>query len=589
MSTAQPTRAATSDPTAWLTCLGLPLLAFLALPSPFNQAFANDPYLYTSLIHDYRAILERYGPTYYATRIAFIGPSAAFQSIFGPEIGYLALRVVVLAGLTTAVYAITRRFYGPAAALLAAALAAFNPWAVRSLAWDLYDGFTITYLLGAIAVLLAPRAPARGSGLLGGALLALSINSYPFMIVFAGPFLVAWIFFHRAEGKGLFVRAGFIAGGFFATYALLTLIMAVAFPAFGPFFEWSTIRAMLGLLGSANQQWFKPLSDLLHNGAFFLLLPFAVAVGLTTLIGRERLRPRTSPHAGDDFATAALLYLLGVCAVLLVFHYVLRAGTFASLWGVVLAFPATLLALVALLGRAFDGLALKDQWRLAWGFTAVVALTWLNARFLSAETMPAAWPVYLGLLLIAALGLGFSGILQRGAALLLMALAIQLPYGAREMPFAGPYPFLQMHSREQAALEHDVRKGAFFLLDTVARQAPLARGSIGFWYANDEGRVSSLQFVYLWGYSRVMPYGPDGTGGMPTLDAETRTNIARHHYLMVLSETEAKLDAGLTALATLPDRFTQLTRGRTDGKTWCYSYALVEREAPSGEDAAAPR
>jgi hypothetical protein len=63
-------------------------------------------------LHDYRGLLERFGRTYYSTRIAYIFPEKALASLLGTEGGYYALRFIALGSATAAVFAIGMRYYG---------------------------------------------------------------------------------------------------------------------------------------------------------------------------------------------------------------------------------------------------------------------------------------------------------------------------------------------------------------------------------------------------------------------------------------------------------------------------------------------
>ena len=77
-------------------CLFVAALHYFCLPQTRRQLGSIDPYLYTSLSLNYEELLGRFGPTYYATRLAAIAPISLFYQLFGFEFGFLLLRVLHL-------------------------------------------------------------------------------------------------------------------------------------------------------------------------------------------------------------------------------------------------------------------------------------------------------------------------------------------------------------------------------------------------------------------------------------------------------------------------------------------------------------
>ncbi len=114
-----------------------------------NQAGYLDPYVYAGYVHDYPALLARFGRTYFSTRIAYIYPERLLAHLLGLEGGYFALRFAALTAAVAAVFAVGLRFYGYAPAILAAVWLSFTPWLPRSLLWTYPDGLGIVYLLSA--------------------------------------------------------------------------------------------------------------------------------------------------------------------------------------------------------------------------------------------------------------------------------------------------------------------------------------------------------------------------------------------------------------------------------------------------------
>src|ERR1700678_87321 len=81
----------------------------LTADSTLNQAGLIDPYLYAGYTNNYIGLLQRFGPNYYADRIAYIFPARAFNYLFDQEDGYLAFRFVALAVAASSVFVIGLR------------------------------------------------------------------------------------------------------------------------------------------------------------------------------------------------------------------------------------------------------------------------------------------------------------------------------------------------------------------------------------------------------------------------------------------------------------------------------------------------
>src|SRR5262249_15620392 len=179
-------------PWAVAAILATPAAWYPAGPLPLYQNGFLDPYFYTGYVNRYGQLLERYGNTYYATRIADIFPQRALSAVFGFEGGYYAWHYLLAVAALGSVYAIARRHAGaPTAAIVTAALVA-APWLPRALIWDYVDGAAISFILVGIYFLLASRArmPLRWAA--AGVSFSLAVSCNFFVISIVGAFVFAW-------------------------------------------------------------------------------------------------------------------------------------------------------------------------------------------------------------------------------------------------------------------------------------------------------------------------------------------------------------------------------------------------------------
>jgi hypothetical protein len=120
--------------------LGMPCLAIVTLTNPLLQVGTIDPFVYTALLHDYKQVLHRYGATYYANRVAFTVPARAAIAWFGDAGGHFLLQATYLFAATLSGFVLGWRYFTIGTGFAAAAWVAFNPWLIRSLAWDYVEG-----------------------------------------------------------------------------------------------------------------------------------------------------------------------------------------------------------------------------------------------------------------------------------------------------------------------------------------------------------------------------------------------------------------------------------------------------------------
>ena len=550
-----------------------------------NQAASLDPYIYAGYTHDYSALLERFGPTYYSERIAYIFPSRAFANLFGLEGGYFAFRFIALASAVAAVFAIGMRFYGFAPAILAAVWLSFTPWLPRSLLWTYPDGMAVVYLLVGVAFLLVPKSRRLTSHVVTGAAFMLAINCNLMSLAIAGLLAPGWVFFYRREGMAWLARAMLaVAFGFFATYVALALILYVKFPAYGFSFEVATIREATSLLEGRGQTWYKPLATIIwQDKNFTLLIPITFALAALLVVARPSII-MGSAKKHRDFAVLAASYLASIVGFSLILHFGLHDAWLSLPWYTIYFVPGCVLALIALAGEAerrggpiFGTVAV-------YGGAGLILVWWLVYPIL--PHLERASSFYLWLVVAATVAAAAAVPLRRAAAsgVLLVAGAVLLSMSLYQYGF---YQIRTVSSADQET-EWDVYRGAMFLQQFVhANVRP--NQTIGFWYTGDmESSLNSVQSVYLWDYTRVFP---PQRPGMPLVDAQVRGRIANGMIplmhpitsLILLGVSDAETDSGLAALEAAGLHFhdIQVKRARFQGHSWGYTAVLVEMNTPN--------
>ena len=548
-----------------------------------NQADSLDPYIYAGYAHDYPSLLERFGPTYYSERIAFIYPERVFSDLFGLEGGYLALRLTALAVAVAAVFAIGIRFYSIATATLAAVWLSFTPWLPRSLLWTYPDGMAVVYLLVGIAFLLVPSARRLTGHVIAGVAFMLAINCNLTLLAISGLIVPGWFFFYRREGIGWIARAILaVAFGVFASYLALALIFYIKFPAYSFSFELATFREAVSLLGGRGKNWFKPLATIISQDKnFTLLIPitFALAALLVTARGRITLR---SEKGQADFVPLAASYLVCLVGFSLILHFGLSDG-FLSAYTVFFV-PGCVLTLIALAGEVerHGGPILGAA--AVYAGAGLILLWWLSYPI--QPSLQIASSIYLWVILgavtvVAAVVVATS----QHAAVASAALVAGATLLSVSFYQNGFYQIRAVSSADQT-IEWDVYRGAMFLQQFVDASVP-PKQSIGFWYTGDmELHLNSVQSAYLWDYTRVFP---PQSSGMPLLDAKVRSRIAKGMLplmhpvtsLILLGVSDAEVDAGLAALEKSGLRLSdaEVRRARFQGELWGYTATLVQMKS----------
>lgn len=453
---------------------------FLTANLTLNQAGWIDPYVYAGYINDYSGLLERFGPTYYSERIAFIYPARAFTHLFGLEGGYFVFRFLALASAVAAVFAIGMRFYGYAAAILGAVWLSFTPWLPRSLLWTYCDGMAVVYLLIGAAFLFVPTYRRLACHAAASAAFALAVNCNLFVLAICGLLGPGWAFFYRREGIIWMARAIIaLTVGFFSTYLALALLLYVQFPTYGFSLGHATIRSATRLLAGLGQHWYMPLSAIVwqqHN--FTLLIPVMFAFAASPGVIRRSILARKQ-SSRMDFEMLVVSYLTSIICFSLVLHFGFHDAWLATPYYISYFLPGCVLTIVVLAGEAerHGGRIFGNA--AVYGGTGFILFAWFAHPLLPDPAILSSWSLWLT---VAAVIVGAALTTQYAAAasLVLVAGAVLLSLCLYQNSF---YDIRIWSSRADA--EWDVYHGAILLEQFVDANVP-TNEAVRFWYARND-------------------------------------------------------------------------------------------------------
>jgi hypothetical protein len=573
--------------------LGMPCLAIGTMVNPVVQAGSIDPYIYTGLLHDFGQVLRRYGATYYANRVAFTVPARIAITCFGDAGGHFVFQTLYLFAATLSGFALGRRYFSTALGVAVAAWVAFNPWLIRTLAWDYIEGAAVCAMLVAFCCFGLNRHRPVLLHAAAGLAFALACNANPFVVAMAAAFAPAWLILNLPGGTRHCLAC--VAAALFAFvfgYAGLILVEYLELPELGFGRELVTLGVGMRLLGGGGAVWYRSVWDVLAEGDIYILVPAFLAAGLTILIAAERFVGRRI----DRFTVAAATYLVLTCAAYLLFHDYFRTAVLTVYWYDGYAFPAGLFAVIALLGNCSRVLPARRATLLCTSAALCFALLWFGYS---------AWHALLGLMTVGAFGAIGGGLAVAMAGGRYAALRAASAFAGATMAIAIFYyppdhglpqmispadlpnlslkgnPYAALHDPARQVLEREMYQAAVFLQHAIAENLPIAEGPVGFWYGHEpeDSPFASIQSVFLNEYSSVVsPVLPHEPGAH--LDAEQRQKLARFAHIAILSRTQAQSDAALQALGSEGAAVHLRARFAFPGPWFPFITTIVDYEPP---------
>jgi hypothetical protein len=239
-----------------------------------------DPWVYTGYINSYNDLYERYGLTYYSTRISAIFPSAFLSNQFG-DLGYLIIRYLHFLVAQIIFFSIAKKFFSVKLSLLLSMLLVIYPLYINAYSDDYVGGFATTYSLVALyALIIIEKTYLRYFTF--GFFASLSFNSYEgFALYTLAPMFAAFIF-TEFKSIGKFLRSLSLAflGFLICQLSLSTVyIFSIKNDNVKFFFQTASIEMAQWLFEGGAKNWsvgfFSPYLFIV-SGVVFILIYLAI-------------------------------------------------------------------------------------------------------------------------------------------------------------------------------------------------------------------------------------------------------------------------------------------------------------------------
>jgi hypothetical protein len=511
-----------------------------------------DPWLYTGFFNNFRFLYHTFGYTYYASRLPYLLPGWAINSLLPPVPAHYVYHGILLIAGGLGLYVGLRPLVGRISAFAAYASLLGSVLYYDSHITDYYDGAATAFvLIGLGFALPAAAGVARRPRLrymVGGAFFWAAITTNLFTSVIVAPLVLVWVALVWPDLSSRRWRAAF---------------EPVVLAAFGA----AILSVALGILLSSvggDFLYFKPQLSALHSvavGAYKLhgyhwmvgeprlLLPILL-VALILVQGR-RLRARWQTP-GARLAAGVAAYLAFVYAFYCVWEF--------AFTGIFLDIPYYFSYLnvgIALGVASAVYLVWDERERKTRGNASFVALI-IAASFLP-MVLIAQWaaPGFMGrnrdvlaltVVAVALVAVGTRiGVRRRPAtaavvSTVLTVLAVNTA-AAVSQSAAGNFN----GKGQTPAVRGATLNLAVDLIDYLRRSGVQSQGAPSFWYDIAASPIpNALNSLYLWQYTWI---GLE----MPKVDDTVRANLLRQHpdHLVILCVKEPLCAAGAAALPQL--------------------------------------
>lgn len=535
-----------------LVCLLVATINWLCLAQNRYQLGSIDPYLYTSLSLDYDELLGRFGPTYYATRVAVIAPMSAFYHLFGLEHGYILLRILFSAFAGYSFFLILRLILSHKPALYLSCFLIISPWLTGQLSWDYVYGFSAVYFLGGIAFLMQPKG--RIFSISAGFFSALAVNSCFTALPWVGVFFLAWFVgnFNKQKLATLKKMSTYFLGTFLF-YLPVSLIMWIKYPVWGKFFEWRSVEVALWLMKGAAKNWHVPFNKYLESGDSYILLPFFVLMLLAILF------PSLNKIKAHNLFIVCLSYLFFSCVLVFYFHNITRMAVFIN-YCYVFLLPPTYLGLSSIMG-ATNFNTLNWQKPTPWLILGLILIAFHSEN----NWMPPLQKVGLTPQILF-LGILFFGLILLFWKITFLSLSIFL-FGFTALPLGGSsYKNLyggDFQINETAAIKISKEVG-----NAIKNHAPYKDGPMRLWVPIPESPpILCITAMNFWGYSMI--YLADKKG-LPDVSIDVADkNLQGVRYLILVSDVgQGLIEQGLNNVF------------QATGETWVLKYGGQYKHGP---------
>ncbi len=531
--------------------VALGVLLVLICHGARNQLAFTDPWLYTGLIYGFQDLAEEFGVQYYSLRVGFLLPAIGFHELFGASLGYLLLRVVMLAALVVALAKVARVFVSAGWARCLAALTVLHPWVWRSLFWNYVDGMALVYLSGTFACVLALTGAADWRGRTGwslgaGGLMALT-GGTNFFALGVATMIGIWpllAFLQRGKWRELLAAGAAVGAGFLVAYGALVAGRYLLVPSQA--WQWDLFGLGMGaeMAKGGGAQWHQdPWQLVWKYGWVHLLIPAGVAVGALAAAC-------FSPRENRLSVALAGLVLTATVGLYLVTDFGLKAAVISLFFYFVYLVVPTYVAGCAIVGTILagerDGVK-SSGWIVAMGALGVAA--YLGREWLAAWSGGVSPWLLVGIV-FGALGAGF-GLRRKMSAPALASGLIVMGLSSQVVFYGVSAAYVPM-TRKAAEIEAEALRLGFELRKAIGER-PFESSRLGFWYPTNPGDVTGLldamNGLWYWGFSRVHSWSPEvPEPGMPELTEDEAERLPYFSQLAVLGWDREQVGKGLARL-----------------------------------------
>jgi len=516
------------------------------ISQPRCQIGTIDSYLYTALSLNYLDSVERFGSTYYATRIAAILPQKLFYQWLGIEWGFLCLRITLSTITAFSTFKIIEKVLSVRWAYLLTPVLCFNPWFIRSLAWDYVDGFGVVCMLVVISLTLCTASTLGPlvAGWFSG--MAASANIAFFAYLFA--FYAAWkigtfskdkIFF---EPKKFFLFISGLLGFFFITNLCMRMWSPLEIIP-SKLIEYQTA---LNLIKGETRAFWKPWSFYLQAWNFYTITPFLILS--LQIFSLSKASPKKS--LSEPFMRVAFSYLAFVCFGILLQHFIIQSAVLKPT-RFSYSIPACILAALSLLKNekaekhkiSIKAFFLCQGW--------LLLILFLQKY----ESLTKTVSLFNWLFLMSCILLYIARVWKTQALMGILILTFCLCIFQRENPKSNFFarPFLNLEKSPESSYLQIARKVNAFLLTEVPKNKKFR-----IWYETPPSQIlRTISAFHFWQYS-MLNIGKESNFPFPSSQEAKAAKAC--DYIVVITEKRHDL---------MPNA--QQALMKTTGKKWILS------------------
>jgi hypothetical protein len=223
----------------------------------FYTAGWPDPFIYMGYAQNYAGLLEKWGPTYFASRISNIIPIYFREKI---ALDLQIYRYLILLCLATGVFILLHNRKG-AVRVLIPVIAVNNVWVLRHISDDYVVGLTSVYVLFSFILALRSVAGSKYGELqliCAGVFIGLAINANLSIVLLLGPWFLSLALLRRRQIY--LVKSIILVGlGCVASFVILGLFMYLRLGTLGLMSLKSQIDMIFVLRGPVGEQFSIPL------------------------------------------------------------------------------------------------------------------------------------------------------------------------------------------------------------------------------------------------------------------------------------------------------------------------------------------